>query len=110
MPTDCPRSLFHVVLPAPDCQSVCKSPDHALARKECFGLHTPLSRVQIGINACRRYRSEVEPYSVMRSVPGAIAKEPDRGQACDLRFSVIATVVLLNDLGVRFLQSQNRKT
>ncbi len=57
MPTDCQQSLFQQVSPAPDCQSVCKSLDHALARAECFGLLTPLSRQRIGINARRRYRT-----------------------------------------------------
>src|SRR5207245_6779113 len=51
---DCRQSLFQQVSPAPDCQSVCKSLDHALARAECWRLLTLLSRVQIGINACRR--------------------------------------------------------
>src|SRR5206468_9453750 len=68
MPTDCPRSLFHLVSPAPDCQSVCKLPDHALAREECWRLLTLLSRLRIGINALRRYLTCCEVASnVMRT-------------------------------------------
>jgi len=42
------------VWPAPDCQSVCKSPAHDLVREECCCLRTLLSRQRIGINARRR--------------------------------------------------------
>ena len=39
----------------------------------------------------------------------AVGRNGDWGQACDLRFSVTRHFVLLKDLGVAALESQNRK-
>ena len=59
MPTECRPSQFPAVSPAPDCQSVCKSPDHGLAKQCCWRLRND-SRVEVreGVNA--RYLTPVE--------------------------------------------------